>query len=128
MQVSGGKQTKVATHAGPAQEPLSTRSSSTTTPPARSSKSTSSPARSSPIGKPGIYASADPSPDGAYLLVDRIKRPYSYSVPMNGFARSIEIWDRDGNPVKTIADLPTAEDVPMNGVPVGPARRSTGRP
>jgi dipeptidyl aminopeptidase/acylaminoacyl peptidase len=73
-----------------------------------------------PVGKPGIYSSANPSPDGAYLLVNRIKRPYSYSVSMNGFARSTEIWDRSGNPVKVVADLPPAEDVPMNGVAVGP--------
>jgi dipeptidyl aminopeptidase/acylaminoacyl peptidase len=72
------------------------------------------------IGAPGIYATAAPSPDGAFLLVDRIKRPYSYSVPMNDFAHSTEVWDRSGSLVKVIADLPPAENVPMNGVMVGP--------
>jgi dipeptidyl aminopeptidase/acylaminoacyl peptidase len=55
-----------------------------------------------------------------FLLIDRIKRPYSYSVPMDAFAGSTEIWDRAGSLVKVIADLPPAENVPMNGVMVGP--------
>ncbi|MEW5900863.1 MAG: prolyl oligopeptidase family serine peptidase, partial [Acidobacteriota bacterium] len=33
---------------------------------------------------------------------------------------SLEIWGRDGSPVKLLADLPAAEEVPMNGVPTGP--------
>jgi len=72
------------------------------------------------IGAAGIYSTAAPSPDGAFLLVDHIKRPYSYSVPMNDFAHSAEVWDRTGNLVRVIADLPPAENVPMNGVTTGP--------
>lgn len=72
------------------------------------------------VGRPGMFASLEPSPDGRFLLVYRIKRPFSYSVPLYGFARSYEIWTAEGDPVKVIADLPPAEDVPMNGVPTGP--------
>jgi len=72
------------------------------------------------IGLPGIYAETNPSPDGKYLLITRIKRPFSYSVPFSSFARSSEIWTASGELVKVIADLPPAEDVPMNGVPTGP--------
>jgi dipeptidyl aminopeptidase/acylaminoacyl peptidase len=72
------------------------------------------------IGVPGIYADETPSPDGNYILIYRIKKPYSYSVPYSGFARSYEIWDKNGEMIKQIADLPPAEDVPMNGVPTGP--------
>jgi dipeptidyl aminopeptidase/acylaminoacyl peptidase len=71
------------------------------------------------IGEPGIYADANPSPDGKYLLVNRIKRPYSYSVAYSGFAKSYEIWDMTGKLVKLLADLPPNEDVPINGVPKG---------
>ena len=76
--------------------------------------------QASAIGKPGIFSDAGPSPDGNYLLVQRIKKPYSYSVPYSGFARSTEVWNMKGEAVKVIADLPPAEDVPMNGVPTGP--------
>jgi dipeptidyl aminopeptidase/acylaminoacyl peptidase len=72
------------------------------------------------LGKPGVFADVSPSPDMNCILVDHIKRPYSYSVPYSGFAHAYEIWDKDGQLVKTLADLPPEENVPMNGVPTGP--------
>ena len=72
------------------------------------------------IGQPGIYATTSFSPDGNYLLVNRVKKPYSTSVPYSGFAHAYEIWDKNGTMVKLIADLPPAENVPMNGVATGP--------
>jgi len=72
------------------------------------------------LGQPGIYQFALPAPNGQYLLVKKIKRPFSYSVPYSSFTHSIEVWDVQGNLVKTIAELPAAEEVPRNGVPKGP--------
>lgn len=72
------------------------------------------------IGKPGIYDTLAVSPSQRYLYVGRIKRPYSYALPADGFAHSLEVWDLDGNLVKVVADLPTEEGVPINGVPTGP--------
>ncbi len=72
------------------------------------------------IGLPGIYLFAEPSPDGKCLLVHKIKRPYSYSVPYDDFSHTIEIWNRQGELVHLLADLPSAEEVPLNGVPTGP--------
>lgn len=72
------------------------------------------------IGEQGIYLYADPSPDGNLLLVYRIKKPYSYSVPYYSFPHSLEIWDRGGKLVHVFADLPLADEVPMRGVPTGP--------
>jgi dipeptidyl aminopeptidase/acylaminoacyl peptidase len=72
------------------------------------------------IAEPGIFSSVNPSPDGNYLLVTRMKKPYSYSLPFSGFARSYEIWTKNGEMVKVVADLPPNEGVPMNGVPTGP--------
>jgi len=72
------------------------------------------------IGRPGLFASLNPSPDGSYLLVYRIKRPFSFSVPYDDFSRAYEVWTAAGEPVKVVADLPPAEDVPLNGVPTGP--------
>jgi dipeptidyl aminopeptidase/acylaminoacyl peptidase len=71
------------------------------------------------IGPPGIYQYADPSPDGKLLLVYKIKRPYSYMVPYFRFPHSLEIWNRDGELVQTLAHLPLADDVPMRGVAKG---------
>ncbi|MGB9893322.1 MAG: S9 family peptidase, partial [Candidatus Saccharicenans sp.] len=72
------------------------------------------------IGQPGIYQIASPAPGGQYLLINRIKRPFSYSVPFFSFSHSLEIWDSEGKLIKILADLPTAEEVPRNGVPKGP--------
>lgn len=72
------------------------------------------------IGGPGIYLDASPSPDGTLLLVYRIKRPYSYSVPYFSFPHALEVWDRDGKLVHLFADLPLADEVPARGVPKGP--------
>jgi dipeptidyl aminopeptidase/acylaminoacyl peptidase len=72
------------------------------------------------IGDPGIYLYASPSSDGNFLLVYRIKKPYSYSVPYFSFAHALEIWDRDGKLVHLFADMPLADEVPIRGVPKGP--------
>ncbi|MFQ6617161.1 MAG: S9 family peptidase [Fidelibacterota bacterium] len=72
------------------------------------------------IGSPGVYLYAIPSPNGNLILVHKIKKPYSYSVPYYYFAHSVEIWDRDGQMVHLLADLSLADEVPIRGVPTGP--------
>jgi dipeptidyl aminopeptidase/acylaminoacyl peptidase len=71
------------------------------------------------IGEPGIF-NLSPSPDGKYFLVNRTKRPFSYSVPFSDFAHTYELWDANGKMVKLIADVPVGEGIPMNGVETGP--------
>ncbi|HUJ12331.1 MAG TPA: prolyl oligopeptidase family serine peptidase [Thermoanaerobaculia bacterium] len=73
-----------------------------------------------PVGKPGIYAEVSPSPNGRYLLITRIKRPFSHFVPYREFPQSIEVWNGKGNVVKQIADKPSREGVPLTGVETGP--------
>ena len=72
------------------------------------------------VGTPGLFTSVAVAPGMSYLLVERLKRPYSYALPADGFARTDEVWDMDGRLVKLVADLPTDEGVPINGVAVGP--------
>ena len=72
------------------------------------------------IGKPAIFENVAPSPSGEYILVSRIKRPFSRFLPMNGFPNEVEIWNRRGEVAKKIADLPSQEGVPINGVETGP--------
>ncbi len=77
-----------------------------------------------PLGKPDLFLSARYSPDEKYLLVTRLKRPFSYRVPYHYFSRTVEVWDARAMPVKTIADLPVSDEVPQQGVPTG--SRSAG--
>jgi dipeptidyl aminopeptidase/acylaminoacyl peptidase len=72
------------------------------------------------IGQPGIFSEVSCSPDMTSILVDRVKRPYSYSLPYHGFAHAYEVWDMTGKLVHLLADLPPEENVPINGVPTGP--------
>ena len=73
-----------------------------------------------PIGKPAIINQASFSPNGQYLLVARIKRPFSHLVPGSEFPMDLEVWSKTGQLVKKIADIPSGEGVPMLGVRTGP--------
>ncbi|MBI1872665.1 MAG: S9 family peptidase [Acidobacteria bacterium] len=76
--------------------------------------------RKTPIGQLGIFETASASPNDQYVLVARIKRPFSHLVPMSGFPEDVEIWSRSGELVRKIADVPSTEGVPINGVITGP--------
>ena len=64
------------------------------------------------IGTPQIYSSADISPDKKYFLVERIDKPFSYLVPVNGFNSTVIVTDLDGKVVKEVAKLPSRELAP----------------
>lgn len=63
----------------------------------------------SPIGKPAMIKSMDISPDGNYLLIESIQKPFSYLVPADRFPYSVEIWTTAGEMVKTLAQIPLDE-------------------
>jgi dipeptidyl aminopeptidase/acylaminoacyl peptidase len=73
-----------------------------------------------PIGESGIFAEVEPSPNASVLLIERVRRPYSYLYPASSFPHDIEVWDRDGRVVHSIARLPLEDKVPIEGVPTGP--------
>ncbi len=72
------------------------------------------------LGKPGIFSSFEPSPDGRHLLVVRVHRPYSYLSPASFFPKEVEVWDRAGQMEFKLASLPLAEEKPVGGVQPGP--------
>jgi dipeptidyl aminopeptidase/acylaminoacyl peptidase len=76
--------------------------------------------RRTAVGRPGILSGVSVSPDDKYLLVTRIKRPFSHLLGMNGFPKDVEIWNLRGAVVHTIANLPSGEGVPIAGVQTGP--------
>ncbi|KAF8039709.1 hypothetical protein BT93_B2045 [Corymbia citriodora subsp. variegata] len=65
------------------------------------------------IGPPAVYTSIDPSPDGKYLLISSIHRPYSFFVPYGRFPKKVDIWTADGQFVRELCDLALAEDIPI---------------
>jgi dipeptidyl aminopeptidase/acylaminoacyl peptidase len=60
----------------------------------------------SPIGKPVMIESAEPSPDGKNFIVHYIHKPFSYSYTARQFPTEIEIWDRTGKMLKKEASIP----------------------
>jgi dipeptidyl aminopeptidase/acylaminoacyl peptidase len=74
------------------------------------------------IGQPAIYETARPSPDGKFLLVARVHRPFSYLHPVSDFPKEVEVWDARGRLVHKLASLPLQDQVPIDGVQVGPRR------
>jgi dipeptidyl aminopeptidase/acylaminoacyl peptidase len=65
-----------------------------------------------PIGQPGIHTRATPSPDGTYLLVETVQRPYSYQVPLDVFPSRTEIWNLNGKVLREIRNSHVAEEAP----------------
>jgi len=72
------------------------------------------------LGPPGLYQHLEESPDGTYLLVRRLQRPFSFRVPYPYFARRTEVWSATGGLERVIADHPVSDEVPRQGVPTGP--------
>lgn len=73
------------------------------------------------LGEPALTTSISASPDGRYLLRERVERPFSYLVPLDNFPRRIEVLDRDGKLIKEVAHLPLVEGLPTgnDAVPTG---------
>jgi len=74
------------------------------------------------LSTPGVYRSASFSPDGQYLLVQKILRPYSYLVPAQSFPYQVSIWNAQGQEVKHLFDyaLNEAANLSRDGVTTDP--------
>lgn len=82
------------------------------------------------IGEPEIFYSTEISPSGEFILVNTVQKPFSYLMTVGSFPQDIEVWDLTGNPVYTVANVPMAENIPIEGVRTGPRRVTwmTGEP
>ena len=71
---------------------------------------------------PAIFRSFEYSPNGDYVLIETIKRPYSYLVPAGYFPYATELYNDKGNLIKTLFNAPLAENLPagFDAVPTGP--------
>lgn len=74
------------------------------------------------IGKPGVIASAEPSPDGRYALVEEAHHPYSYELPFENFPKRTVVIDLRTGAEKQLNDAPLADNIPIafDAVPTGP--------
>jgi dipeptidyl aminopeptidase/acylaminoacyl peptidase len=72
------------------------------------------------LGNPALISGINPSPDGKLLLVEIIEQPFSYVLPVSGFATRTAVWDRAGTRLLDVCSTPLADNIPMEGVPIGP--------
>ncbi len=78
------------------------------------------------FGSPAIINNLQTSPDGNYVLVTTIQPPFSYLVPYTRFATQVDIVNREGQLIKTIAAIPSSEDIPKGFGAVRKGPRSFG--
>ncbi|HEY7501426.1 MAG TPA: prolyl oligopeptidase family serine peptidase [Vicinamibacterales bacterium] len=58
------------------------------------------------IGQPAMVRSIDASPDGKYIRVTRMVKPFSYDVPVSSFGQVEEMWDADGKMIAKVTERP----------------------
>jgi dipeptidyl aminopeptidase/acylaminoacyl peptidase len=59
-----------------------------------------------------MYAGETFSPDGNYLMISTIQKPFSYIVPLNRFPSKTVVYDKAGKEIKTVNELPLNEIMP----------------
>lgn len=72
------------------------------------------------LGEPAIFTGVSASPTTKYLLLTRLKKPFSYLHPYSAFPKSTEVVDRTGKSLYTVVDAPLQDKVPIEGVTTGP--------
>ena len=70
-----------------------------------------------------MYTSLSYSPDGEYLLVSYLERPFSYLVPYYRFPTKTDLYRPDGRRVKNLLDVPLVEVLPKGFMSVRTGKR-----
>ncbi|HAT72635.1 MAG TPA: S9 family peptidase [Elusimicrobia bacterium] len=60
----------------------------------------------------GMYADESVSPDGNYVLVTALHRPFSYIVPFGRFPQKSVVYTLDGKEIKVVNEVPLTEIMP----------------
>ena len=71
-----------------------------------------------------IYAGESFSPDGNYLMLTTIQKPYSYIVPLSRFPQKSVVYDLTGKEIKQVNEVPLTEIMPKGFSSVRTGKRS----
>ena len=71
-----------------------------------------------------LYRELTFSPDGNYLMVVTINKPFSYLVPYGRFPSKTTIYTKEGAEVETVLDVPLIEDLPQGFMAVRRGKRN----
>lgn len=70
-----------------------------------------------------MYAGERISPDGNYVMISTIQKPFSYVVPLNRFPSKTVVYDSRGKEIKTVNDVPLNEVIPKGFMAVRKGKR-----
>lgn len=70
-----------------------------------------------------MYASQSLSPDGNYIMITTIQKPFSYIVPLNRFPMKTVVYDQKGTEVKIVNETPLNEIMPKGFMAVAKGKR-----
>jgi dipeptidyl aminopeptidase/acylaminoacyl peptidase len=73
-----------------------------------------------------MYEGLNFSPDGSYVRVNTIEKPFSYLVPYYRFPSTTTIYTAEGEKVQTVLEVPLIEDLPKGFMATRKGRRSMG--
>lgn len=71
-----------------------------------------------------LYTSIDFSPDGEYVLVVTIEKPFSYLVPYRRFPSKTTVYTKKAKKVETVLEVPLIEDLPKGFMAVRTGKRN----
>ena len=71
-----------------------------------------------------IYAGESFSPDGKYLMLTTIQKPFSYIVPLSRFPQKSVVYDVSGKEIKLVNEVPLTEIMPKGFSSVRKGKRS----
>lgn len=59
-----------------------------------------------------MYSGVSVSPDGNFVLITKINKPFSYVVPFYRFPQTSVVYDISGNEIKVVNEVPLTENLP----------------
>lgn len=71
-----------------------------------------------------MYAGQSFSPDGNYVMVTTVKRPFSYIVPLSRFPSRAAVYDLQAKLIKEVNEVPLVEVMPKGFTSVRQGKRS----
>lgn len=74
--------------------------------------------------KADLYSGETFSPDGNYILLNTIQKPFSYLVPLSRFPMKTIVYDAQGKEVKVVNEVPLNEIMPKGFMAVREGKRS----
>jgi hypothetical protein len=81
-------------------------------------------------GKTELFKSADLyvgesiSPDGNFVMVTTLQKPFSYIVPLSRFPQKVVVYDKFGKEIKTVNEIPLTEIMPKGFSSVRKGKRN----